>query len=525
MTMKNIVSTITAAPVASRKAEYTCISAVDSKASRDFLRQSIQAGKHGFLAFLLIPSLLNAAGSEPVNGITTTTTAATSSAYTGTVDGEAYSWGTGSELELTAVTTASNPSISTNASVQSVVVRRVDNAVVTGERCSIFAQRSTGNSRTLIPTLDCDLENILAGNVINRGWLDTFANELPTGNKAANNIERIDFLFSPLVAPSTLAEMEGSGFLATEKSGNNPMVMAAITSLDSSGNPASYAPLIKVWPSSSTGEPIRYGIVSGTSTQYSFMLDAATAGAGQNGQPEYIGLSTESLGMAFISLDDLGLSANQIFFGFSYFSQDIYGTAFDPVDYLNFPTDTSGEGTVGDADIYGGAGAYISNTPQPPASDTDADGIFDLFEIGNNPSNPIDSDNDGTFDYLEVDSDGDGILDSFEAGNDPTDPTDSDGDGTYDYQEIDSDGDSILDSLEAGSDPTDPTDSDSDGTYDYQETDSDGDGILDTLEAGSDPTDPTDSDSDGSDRFRWGWHLRLSRDLRVTIIDGTDSDR
>ncbi len=32
---------------------------------------------------------------------------------------------------------------------------------------------------------------------------------------------------------------------------------------------------------------------------------------------------------------------------------------------------------------------------------------------------------------------GDSILDSLEAGSDPTDPTDSDSDGTYDYQETD----------------------------------------------------------------------------------------
>ncbi|MEE9335526.1 MAG: hypothetical protein V3U65_15660, partial [Granulosicoccaceae bacterium] len=464
----------------------------DNKADYDFFRSSAL-----ICSLLVFPAAAAFAATKPVTGITTSAVTATPGSYTGAVDGQSYAWGSGNDTILNSVDTASGTIISA-VSVDTVTVRRVDNPSVSGNRCSIFAERSTSNNRNLQPTLSCDYSELLAGNIINIGLLDIFANVQTQSYNAVNNIERIDFVyFSGLVAPSTSAELAESGFLATEKSGNNPMVMAAITGIDGAGTPTSYGNLVKIWPASTTSEPIRYGIVPGTSTPYSFLADG-TAPAGQNDQPELLLQSSESLGMAVITLDDLGINTGQAFYGFSYFSQDIYGTAIDPVDYQSFPTDTSGSGAIGDADIYGGIGAYFSNTPPPPANtDADSDGLLNTLEIGADPSNPIDSDNDGIYDYQEIDSDGDGILDAFEAGADPSNPTDSDNDGVYDYQETDSDGDGILDAFEVGSDPSNPTDSDNDGVYDYQEIDSDGDGIQDTLEAGADPTNPIDSDNDG----------------------------
>ncbi len=320
---------------------------------------------------LLLPSLEVVALSQPITTITTSTEDADDNNYPGANDNAAYTWGTGDNLLLDSVTTAGG-TITPAASVDSVVVRRENNANVTGERCAIFAERSlvNANDRDLIPALDCDLENVLAGNIINRGWLDVFSND-------RNNIERIDFTFSSgLIAPATNAELADSGFLVTEKSGNNPMVMAVITAVDGSGNPISYAPLVKVWPENSS-EPIRYGLVNNSTRPFSFLTDGAILGVGQNGNPELIGSSSEPLGMVLVTLDDLGVSASDTFFGFSYFSQDVYddgqtnnvAAGITLSDHTTFPTDTSGLGTVGDADIYGGASAYFSNTNQAPTTD------------------------------------------------------------------------------------------------------------------------------------------------------------
>ena len=87
----------------------------------------------------------------------------------------------------------------------------------------------------------------------------------------------------------------------------------------------------------------------------------------------------------------------------------------------------------------------ISNT------DTNNNGLDDAFESG---FTPVDTDNDGVLDYLDLDSDNDGILDSVETG------ADLDADGIGNYRDLDSDKDLCSDVIEAGF-----TDGDGDGKF------------------------------------------------------------
>ena len=82
------------------------------------------------------------------------------------------------------------------------------------------------------------------------------------------------------------------------------------------------------------------------------------------------------------------------------------------------------------------------------AIDSDHDGIPDGVEKGEDPAHPVDTDADGTPDYLDADSDADGTPDSVEAGVDPLTPVDTDDDGAPDFQDTDSDDDGLLDSVE-----------------------------------------------------------------------------
>lgn len=165
-------------------------------------------------------------------------------------------------------------------------------------------------------------------------------------------------------------------------------------------------------------------------------------------------------------------------------------------------------------------------TPDYLDQDSDGDGINDSIEAGTTPgSPPIDSDGDGTADFRDDDSDGNGIpdaqegtgdtdgdgilnfadqdddgdtlVDVIEIGPDVQNPTDTDGDGNPDYRDNDADGDNISDRHESG------VDSDADGTPNFQDTDADGDGILDENEAGDTDlsTPPVDTDGDGDPDF------------------------
>ncbi len=138
--------------------------------------------------------------------------------------------------------------------------------------------------------------------------------------------------------------------------------------------------------------------------------------------------------------------------------------------------------------------------------DTDGDGIVDRLDA--------DSDNDGIPDNIEaqatasyvpptgIDSDGDGLDDAYEGtGNEGLTPVDTDGDGTPDYLDLDSDNDGINDVDEAGHGV-------SQATIDAS-PDTDGDGIPDVIDeiSGWQPFDGTnfnladsdnDTDPDGS---------------------------
>ncbi|WP_378188314.1 gliding motility-associated C-terminal domain-containing protein [Aquimarina sp. W85] len=145
-------------------------------------------------------------------------------------------------------------------------------------------------------------------------------------------------------------------------------------------------------------------------------------------------------------------------------------------------------------------------------------------------SNPLDWDDDGIEDSVDIDDDNDGILDvdedlNFDNDNDPlTDQTDTDGDMIPDAYDLDSDGDGIPDNIEAqttfgyiapngvytsqgldtaypgGIDPvnTDGSFSNSDSVFDFRDLDSDNDGLLDTDEAQIILTN-NDTDFDGLD--------------------------
>ena len=145
------------------------------------------------------------------------------------------------------------------------------------------------------------------------------------------------------------------------------------------------------------------------------------------------------------------------------------------------------------------------NTAGPifPYPDADGDGIPDSSECpGGTDCDDIDTDGDGTPDYLDTDSDGDGIPDGEEWGSmycpgDPNAPDcDTDGDGIPDYQDDDDDGDGIPTADECD-DSTNCPDTDGDGLPDYRDGDDDGDGIPTALECPNNDPVCRDSDRDG----------------------------
>ncbi|HVK69782.1 MAG TPA: hypothetical protein VM694_35230 [Polyangium sp.] len=128
-------------------------------------------------------------------------------------------------------------------------------------------------------------------------------------------------------------------------------------------------------------------------------------------------------------------------------------------------------------------------SPCPP--DADFDGISDDVE---GKAQGVDTDGDGTPDYLDLDSDNDSLPDAFEgqtAAVGCAHPQNSDGTGLPDFRDTDSDDNGLPDALEVYPDQTpydpqkpgpNPADTDGDGVPDYADPDNDDDSLPDTVE-------------------------------------------
>lgn len=326
--------------------------------ARDRLLAGTQlAGALALISALATVGVVQAAGE--VTQIYTGSSAVSPFRYT--ANGVDYTWGVGENQTIEGFRYQNVDYRYVKASDR-VELRRVDQpGVATGERCAMFAERfqTAFQLRPSFPGTsanDCDLSLMLSGPVINRGVLDIFSNT----DQEANTIERVDFIFdNGLAAPVVEDLVASSGHVVAEKRGNNPIQIAAILSLDDSGTPDSYGPLVMVNPVGCADPDICYGTTN-VSHNYAFFTNAAIP---PREAPESVFESTESMGMAFVSLADLGLEAADIYYGVSYFGRDVDTDLHALNDPTTFPQDTAdNEVSLGDgADIYGGvAGIFLA---------------------------------------------------------------------------------------------------------------------------------------------------------------------
>jgi hypothetical protein len=214
-----------------------------------------------------------------------------------------------------------------NTTSPKVVLRRVNNATVTGNRTVVSIESATaasacpwgGKLDSRLPYKDA-MEDFLASNFLNQGTDNLFTN---TGNGDGNNnnIERVDILF-----PSGLSSVSATdaGFAIFDRGanrGHDGFRIAAITSLDVNGDPASFGVLKTCVKGNSTsngnwGHP---SSADGNKTLSTYVMRKEgneaklRASAAINGQ---------QIGGVFFSFADLGIAAGQKIYGYSLFSTD-----------------------------------------------------------------------------------------------------------------------------------------------------------------------------------------------------------
>ena len=243
------------------------------------------------------------------------------------------------------------------------------------------------------------------------------------------------------------------------------------------------------------------GAITGTPTVLLTSRDFTISGTNSDGTGSvtfalFIDLDTDGDGIGNQNDDDMdgdGVSNTQ--------------EAIDGTDSLN--SDTDGDGVIDGTektdgtDPKNGCKFVVANRTVTPSSawnaaDCDGDGL------SNGTEGIVDTDRDGTPDYLDLDSDGDGILDRNDAfPKNPLEWTDTDRDGIGNNADTDDDNDGILDACDVDTNgdgiPDNGSDMDADGINDGCDTDKDGDGVNNISDncPNSPNTDQADRDRDG----------------------------
>jgi hypothetical protein len=282
-----------------------------------------------------------------------TSPSAAATSYTYTNSSFTYNWGLAPNNSVVSVDgfIAGGQSYAFSAFLPgSVRLRRVDNSNITGIFSLVWAEVvSSGTTYNLLPEYENDMEAFFSNRIYNRGTDNLFDNSSPN----SNNIERLDFI---LTAPYSTTYPAGVGFAIFERGSaglHESFCIAAITSVDGLGNPASYSNIVRV-TAADYGDPGPN--VSCRILKAPFPSNLVNAGS-----------NTQNRGGVLINLQDLGITAGQNIYGYSLFSNDLPLTAtpVNLVDFTNstyFPTNTGASGGI---DLIAVTGIFIQSIVLP----------------------------------------------------------------------------------------------------------------------------------------------------------------
>ena len=169
-------------------------------------------------------------------------------------------------------------------------------------------------------------ENSLLSNNVNSGYDNIFQNT--DNNLHAGNIERVDFIL-PVGLKPVAYDIANAGTVVFDRGVGDPFKIAAVLSLDNNKDPLTYGPLVSVNAS-------QFGPNLETSS-ISYCIITHDPKYGNQSRPSAPDI--QNLRGVFMTLGDLGIAANQRFYGFSIFGPDV-ATA-DP-DWTTYPTNTDG---------------------------------------------------------------------------------------------------------------------------------------------------------------------------------------
>jgi len=275
-----------------------------------------------------------------------------------------YSWsnGTNNQLKLISFTANSKTYVVAGTPGVEVKLRRVNNAVVTGNRNILYSETTFASATSCITPRQLDFKApynddmalFLNNNVLNHGTDNLFTNA-SNGDANNNNIERVDVVFTTGISTTLPAD---AGFVLCERGSNNAhdgFRIAAITGIDASNNPTSFGAVktCVAGNGSSNGSWGHPSIANGNRQLAAYVLRKDPADT-------YLRVSShvnQELGGVFFSLAELGVAESQIIFGYCLIGPD--GTA-NPSSAQLLNTSDAAVYPTGTTEVMGGGLDLIS---------------------------------------------------------------------------------------------------------------------------------------------------------------------
>jgi hypothetical protein len=223
-------------------------------------------------------------------------------------------------------------------------INRINNLAYTGDYFSGFFTYSSlrdganalnynpsvtnGTTLYIDNTFRSDMSSLLNNFTLNYGGDNVFSN-LGTGNAGTqtnalftgNNIERIDLVYSPGIGATTTTALTKVGFLVNERNGNDLFKVAAITSIDGSGNVTGLGTVLTVGAAAwgKVGDNIPTVVFSGVEGAATIKPKELVSMSGVTVAP-YV---TQQVSGTYISLTNLGIPINTKIYGIALFPGDI----------------------------------------------------------------------------------------------------------------------------------------------------------------------------------------------------------
>ena len=285
-------------------------------------------------------------GSSQPQGISSLTTEdvpgnPTTNTFCDNKDANCYDndFGTGDNIRLTGFSVG-DKSYSLLQLVDDVKFRRVDNKRVKGERHIYFLK--SGSNGSIASDEIFTMEDAVRSEFISTGTDNVFANK---GGKNFNNIERVDFLIDGGLLVQQQYK-DHAGFLLLERGGNDPFKIAAITAVDSNGNPTAFGKLLDI-PKSTWGN-------SGIKVETTVIQNEES----WSGYRQTARLKGQNIHGIFVSIASLGINSDETIYGYAVFPSDINSNS-DLVGLSNFPKNTSSASGKGGLDLISSGGLFV----------------------------------------------------------------------------------------------------------------------------------------------------------------------